>query len=194
MKRLFAGALGGFQNLDSDDFRERPVDRLGALGAAQIARADEALRLSILTSLGVDLIRYKFAGVDTAGSDAEDKLSAALSWPKEWPGRDVKLNASERDVVACWSIHEWKNDKCPQRPNGCGGALEIPSAAQPIDGAQPMVVCPVCHGTGWRRWKDTERLEAMGNAFEKAMSIAHALIVHAEDLAMRRGREQVEHW
>jgi hypothetical protein len=194
MKRLFAGVLGGFQNLDADDFRERPVDRLGALGAAQIARADEALRLSVLTSLGVDLIRYKFAGVENACEDAQDKLSAALSWPKEWPGRKVPIDAATRDAVACWSIHEWRNDRCPQRPDGCGGAMEVPSSAQPIDGAQPMMVCPVCAGTGWRRWKDQERIEAMGEAFDKAMGIAHALISHAEDLAMKRGAEQVDRW
>jgi hypothetical protein len=194
MKSQFAGVLGGFQSLDSDDFRERPVDRLGALGAAQIARADEALRLSVLTALGVDLIRYKFAGVDTAGKDAEDKLSAALSWPKEWPGRNVLLDAAQRDVVARWSVHEWRNDKCPPRPDGCGGALEVPSSARLIDGAQPMMVCPKCRGTGWKRWSDEERRAAMEDTFSKAMGIAHALIAHAEDLAMKRGKEQVERW
>lgn len=194
MKGAFVGVLGGFQSLDSDESCERPVDRLGALAAAQIARAEESERSVILASLGVDLIRYKFAGVERAGADAEDRLSGIMAWPSWWTGGRVLLDPAQRDVVACWAVHEWAEDRCAPRPEGCGGALQVPSAAEPIDGAQPMMVCPTCGGTGKRRWTDAERIEAMGLAFPEGMAQAHKIIAFAEDLAMRRGKEQVERW
>jgi hypothetical protein len=194
VKAAFIAVLTGLQSLKSEESRETPVDRLAALGAAQIRKAEEAHRLSILTSLGVDLIRYKYARVETAGPDSEDKLSAILAWPSWWTGRKVGLDAIQRDMVACWAIHEWYSDLCPPRPEGCGGALEVPSAAQPIDGAQPMMTCSRCGGTGKRRWTDRERVEAMGDTFGKGMDHAHRIIAFAEDLAMRRGKEMLERW
>lgn len=192
MKQALAGVLGGFQNLDHDDSRERPVDRLAAAGAAQIARAQEAEQDALLCSLGVDLIRFKFAGVERAEADAQDQLAGILAWERWWRPFPIP-GARDLDVVATWAVHEWRNDRCPQRPRGCGGALEVPTQ-DGVDGAQRMMVCPICWGVGLRRWTDEERIKAMGQPFDQAMSRAHAVILYAEDLAMRRGREQVERW
>jgi hypothetical protein len=192
MKGAIVAALGGFQNLDSDEARERPIDRIAAMGAAQIARAEECEQEAIICSLGVDLIRFKFAGVERAEADAQDQLAGILAWVRWWKPFPVP-GARDLDVVATWAVHEWRNDKCPQRPKGCGGALEVP-AHDGVDGAQRMQVCPICRGTGLRRWSDQERLEGMGQAFDQAMSRAHAIIHYAESLALRRGKEQTERW
>lgn len=193
MKQAFIGVLGGYQSLGDDDSRERPVNRLAALGAAQIARAEECEQEAIICSLGVDLIRFKFAGVERAEADAQDQLAGILAWPRWWKPYPIPVQR-DLDAVATWAVHEWRNDKCPARPEGCGGALEVPSAAKPVDGPQPMMVCPQCRGTGVRLWTDVERAQAMGAAFDQAMSRAHAIISLAESLAMRRGRDQVERW
>jgi hypothetical protein len=194
MKGAFAAALAGLQSLKDDNWRERPVDRVGAMGAAQIARAKETEQDTIVCSLGVDLIRYKYAGVERAGPDAEDQLAGILAWPRWWKGWKVVLDEIQRDSVACWAVHEWAQDRCPPRPQGCGGALEVPSAAQPIDGAQPMMTCPRCGGVGKRKWTDEERVEAMGEPFEYGMDRAHWIISVAESMAMRRGKEMLERW
>jgi hypothetical protein len=189
MKLAFAGVLGGFQSLSNDDARERPVDRLAALGAAQIARSKEAERTAALCSLGVDLIRFKFAGIAAARQDAEDQLAVALTWRH----KADDLSPREKMKVACWAVQEWAGDLCPPRPEGCGGAKEVPDHdLRHLEGAQPMRSCPVCRGTGMRLWKDEERIEAMGRPFGVAMSEAHALIAWAESLAIQFGKEQCE--
>lgn len=191
-KGAFVAAMGGFVNLDASDNRERPVDRLAALGAAQIARAEEAEQEAILASLGVDLIRYKFAGVDCE-ADAQDQLAGILAWARWWKPYPAP-EARDLDVVATWAVHEWRHDKCPSRPDGCGGAGEVPSAAKPLDGPQPMMACPKCGGTKLRRWTDEERVQAMARTFDREMSRAHSIISLAESLAMRRAEEQIERW
>lgn len=204
MKGLIA-VLAGMTSLSHDDARERPVDRLGAAGfggrvvpdqtreGANVERASHELRQAHLSSLGVDLIRYKFSGAQGAGSDAEDKLSLILGWPTQWAGRKVGLNAAQRDAVACWAIHEWAKDKCPPRPEGCGGAREVPSA-EAVQGAQPMMDCPKCKGTGVRLWTNEERVEAMGDVFAVGMDSAHRIIAHAESLAVRTYKKMLEKW
>jgi hypothetical protein len=86
---------------------------------------------------------------------------------------------------------EWTEDRCPPRPHGCGGALEVPSAEK-VEGAQPMMVCPACHGVGKRKWSDKDREKAMGNSFPVAMENAHRIIAHAESLAIRGAKQMLE--
>lgn len=164
------------------------------MGAAQIEKARDCEREAIIASLGVDLLRYKWAGVDRAGPDAELQLCAILAWPKWWKGGKVGLKPGQREIVACWAIHEWANQSCPPRPDGCGGKGEVPAAGHSIDGTQPMRPCPVCSGTTRRRWKDEERLEAMGDLYGEGMGQAHRIIATAEALALRRGKELLERW
>lgn len=195
MIRPFAAALGGFTGLGgTEDGRERPVDRVGAAGAMQIERAEDAEREAIQASLGVDLMRYKWAGVERAGTEAELQLMGILFWGKWWKGGKCPLTPAERERVACWAVHEWANQACPPRPDGCGGKGEVPTAGEPVAGMQPMMTCPVCHGTTKRRWTDEERVEAMGSAFEEGMAEAHRIISTAEALALRRGRQLLERW
>ncbi len=192
MKGAFAAALGGFQSLGSDESRERPVDRLAALGASQIARAEHELRQAHLASLGVDLIAFKFGGRKISRADAEDKLALILAWPTWWTGRKVELTPTQIDTVAWWAVTEWADDRCPPRPHGCGGALEVPNSAEPINGTQPMMVCAKCGGVGKRKWTDRERSLAMGETHPVGMDHAHRIIAFAESFAMRRGMEMLE--
>jgi hypothetical protein len=181
MKIAFAGVLGGLQSLAHDDSCEKAVDRLGALGmigrrvpderhGRQVARAKETERTSALCSLGVDLIRFKFARIADARLDAEDQLAAALTWRH----KADDLSGRQQRKVACWAVQEWAGDLCPPRPKGCGGAGEVPDHDLEREGTQPMRSCPVCRGTGMSLWTDAERIEAMGHSFAVAMSEAHA--------------------
>lgn len=192
MREAFAGVLGGYQGLGSDDSRERPIDRLAALAAAQIVRAKDAERTAALASLGVDLIRFKLANQASAKHDAEDKLSAVLAWANA-AGKSawgIRTSARERDRISRQAVVEWAIDFCPT----CSGKGEIPDH-DCHTGAQPMKVCPAdrgCGGTGKRRYSDAERIEAMGESFAKAMAAAHGIIGRAEALAVRQAREMLE--
>lgn len=195
MKAAFAGALGGLQNLDHDEVHERPVDRLGAMGfigrkcpderlGQQVERSINANRTAMLCSLGVDLVRFKFANVAPARLDAEDVLAAALEW-KPW----LNLSGRERMRVARWAVQEWAIDLCPK----CKGAKVVPGHdMKELEGVQPMVPCGDCRATGKRRYTDEERVEAMGKAFNAAMDEAHAIIAWAESLAIQRGKKMLE--
>ena len=194
MKRAFAAALGGLQSLRADEWRERPVDRLGALGSAQIAHWEGELDRTLLVSLGVDLVRFKLSGIASAEVVAQKKLSDILVWERWWGPAPCPLSEQERKGISSWAVREWAGDKCPPRPEGCGGALEVPSAEKPIDGAQPMMVCPKCRGTGVRRWTDAERIEAMGRAYPAEIDQAHAIIGSAERLAISHGMKMLERW
>jgi hypothetical protein len=191
MKQSLAGVLSGFQGLGGDDFRERPVDRLAALGAIQIVRGRDAARESTLCSLGVDLIAFKLGHRASSKPDAEDKLSLVLAWtdPEGKNTWKLRLTAKERDRVAVWAVQEWTVDCCPT----CNGSAQIP-IQQDTDGAQPMKPCPSCDSTGKRRYSDRERIEALGGDFDKAMSTAHGIIGQAEALAVRAAKQMLERW
>lgn len=205
MKEAFAAVLSGMQPLGSDDWRERPVDRLSALGmtarvapdqdrhGAQVKRSVHAEHQSHLASLGVDLIAFKFGNRQVSGADAEDKVAAFLAWQDWWKHGKVALTARQRDAVARWAVREWAFDACPPRPHGCGGAMQIPHQAN-TEGAQRMMLCPKCNGTGKRRYSDNERELAMGDAFPIGMETAHTIIAQAEALAMRGGMRLLERW
>lgn len=188
MKQSLAAVLTGLQGLGSDEWRERPVDRLAALGAMQINSTTQAARTSLLCSLGVDLIAFKLGGRVGSRGDAEDVLATVLAWPS-WK---LKLTASQRDRVARWAVTEWAHDKCQPRPFGCGGAKEVPSHDKPVDGRQPMQTCPTCRGTGRRHYSDSERTEALGRTYPEAMDVAHQVIGWAEALAIRYAARLLE--
>jgi hypothetical protein len=192
MKAALVGVLGGLQNLDHDEAHERPVDRLGAAGmigrgaarARQAEKATNAERESILCSLGVDLIRFKYSNVAAARLDAEDMLALALAWRPR-----LNLSRRERTRVARWAVQEWAIDLCPT----CKGAKVVPDHdAKGLEGVQPMKPCCECGSTGKRRYSDAERVEALGATFEKAMMDAHEFIASAEGLAVGRVRKSLE--
>ena len=194
MKMALVGVLGGLQSLAHDDSaHERPVDRLGACAmparraaaaiAKQVERATSAEREAILCSLGVELMRFKHSNVAAARLDAEDLLALALVWrPK------LELSGRQRARVARWAVHEWAIDLCP----ACQGAMQVPDHDSPREGAQPMKPCCECASTGKRRYTDEERIEALGAAFDEAMSEAHEFIASAEALAVGRARKMLE--
>ena len=205
MKAAFAAVLGGMQNLDDCEHRERPVDRLAALAAGarcvpdedrngnQVRRATHEQRQAILASLGVDLVAFKHSQRALSGVNAFQALAEILAWPSWWPQGEVGLSPVERFAVARWAIHEWAEERCPPRPKGCGGALVVPTQ-DGVDGTQRTMICSVCAGTGKRRWSDQERTQAMGAAHDEGMNQAHRIIAHAEMIAVRRGAKMLERW
>lgn len=180
MKKTLAMALSGFQGLGSDDFRERPVDRLGAMAAIQIQRADKSAAESFMASLGVELIAFKFARRLSSRANAEDKLAIVLSWP-QWK---LKLSPRNRDLVSRWAVEEWAEDFC--KP--CTGS------GISVDSRGVVRGCPECGGTKKRRYSDAERVSALGAAFDKPLSEAHGIIGRAEDLAVRGAKQMLERW
>lgn len=187
MKGTLAAALTGLQGLGWDEAREKPIDRLTALGAMQNQRADDANNASLMRSLGQDVIAFKFAHRADAREDAIDKLAAQL-------GKRTKLRPSLRRRVAAWAIQEHVVDMCPR----CKGALEIPMHQDAGEGYQPMQPCPPapngCDGTGKRRYSDAERIAATGAAHAEAFERAHEQITIAVHLAVRTAAAMLERW
>ena len=178
MKASLAGALSGWQGMGSDDSCERPVDRVAAAGAIQIAKAKEAERTADLCGLGVDLVAWKYGGRDTSGRDAIDMLAMILAWPS-WK---LKTTAKERDVIAWWAATEWKLDGC----------IPCTGSGIYINVAGVVGTCPACGGSRRRRYGDDERVEAMGAPYTRAMDVAHRILGWAEGLAVDRARDSLE--
>jgi hypothetical protein len=200
MKEAFAGVLAGFQGLGNDDSRERPIDRLGALGAIQIkreeqgARGKQADRTAALSALGVRLIAFKFGNCASSKADAEDMLAGILAWKKredDKPGSQwgLKLSGRERTSIAAWTVHEFAIDLCPS----CKGAKQVPTALE-VEGTQPMAPCQPCGATGKRRYNDTERAAFLGSPYSKAMTEAHGIVGRAESLALEGSLRMLEKW
>lgn len=211
MKGALVGVLSGFQGLGSDDSRERPVDRLGAVGASQITedqreraraawegrnafqahRGKSADRGACYSALGVDVVRFKWANVPAAKSDAEGQLAAMLAWPR------FNLRLSEREClkVARQALMEHTIDFCPR----CRGAKEVPDhSVKDLEGRQPMKSCPSspegCGGTGKRHYPDAERIASLGAAFADALFEAHAILTRAEGMAVENAARLLERW
>jgi hypothetical protein len=194
MKLALAVTLGGMQGLGTtEDHRERPVDRLTALGRAigpverrstsACERGDHAAMESFLCSLGGDLIAFKFGNRAPSKEEAELKLAIALGW-KRW---GLKLRIGQYERIARCAVMEWAFDLCLT----CRGAKEIRNYDD-IEGRQPMKPCTECAQTGLRRYSDQERAEAMGEAHAKAMGWAHTLISSSESLAVRMVKARLE--
>lgn len=188
MKQTLAMALAGFQGLGSDDFRERPVDRLAAMGVIgrQQGKAQDAARTGALCALGVSLIAFKHGKRESSGPDAEDMLAAILAWETA-AGKStwgIKTNRQERTRIASWAVREWTDDSCEP----CTGS------GISVDGRGVVRPCGVCGGAKKRLYSDSERITAMGGAFEKAMAAAHGIIGRAEVLAVQHGKTMLERW
>jgi hypothetical protein len=189
MKGTLAAALTGLQGLGWDEAREKPIDRLTALGAMQNQRADDANNASLMRSLGQDVIAFKFAHRADAREDAIDKLAAQLA-----NLRKIKLRPGLHRKVAAWALREHVVDMCPR----CKGACEVPQFAGQDDGYQPMRPCPPapegCDGIGRRSPSDVERIAATGGQHAEAFEKAHELITRAEHLAIETAARMLERW
>lgn len=186
MKEALVSVLTGLQSLGSDDVNERPLDRLHAMAAAKNYTAGEE---AVLTSLGRDLIAFKFAHRVDSRDQAIKNLADALGWASFKLG----LHGKNRKRIASWAVQEWVIDFCPS----CSGKCEVPMhLEQSIEGRQPMKQCPTCRGTGKRRYSDEERKEALGdlNRLERGLFVAHGVIGWAEAAAVRSANHLLERW
>jgi hypothetical protein len=187
MKEALAITLGGMQGLGAtDDQRERPVDRLGALAMAQSKRGDALAAESFMASLGGALIALKWSNRTDLRAEVDLSLAIAIRWP-QWDFH--RLSGKQADRIARWAVTEYIIPFCLT----CRGAKESPNH-QDIDGTQPMIQCPTCSGSGRRRFTDEERTEAMGAPFDKAMDVAHQILTHSEALAIRGTARMLERW
>lgn len=178
MRQILAAVLAGFQSLGSDESRERPVDRLGALAYAALE--------SELASLGVDLIAFKYGHRAASKAPAEAKLALLLAMPRNRLG----LSAKQCSRVARHAVTEYLIDFCPV----CRGAKEVPDRSG-LEGTQPMKPCDGCGGTGVRRWSDSERSEALGGGdFGRALGLAHGYISKGAALAVSGAVRMLERW
>lgn len=185
MKEAIIGVLTGMQGLGWDESREKPVDRLTALAAAQWRRADAASRASFLCSLGRDLIAFKGASRPDSWAEAVAKLAEALQCRKL-----KNLSFGDRQRIAAWAVQEFAVDMCPS----CLGAKEVPQFDGQEDGYQPMMSCRACSGSGKRRYTDGERAAAMGQSYAEAMNEAHRIIADAQGLAVSTAAAMLERW
>lgn len=182
MRESIAHALVGLSSLQSDDYRERPVDRLHALASAQI---NQAVRSGKLSSLGVSLIALKNANRPDEYPRAVDRLAKLLCHAK------MKANEQTRTLIAMQAVQEYVIDFCPT----CKGSGEIPDK-DGLEGAQRMKTCPECGGHGKRRYSDPERVEALRlNLHDTQRWMAHAMSVisEAESEAYRTAHRLLEH-
>lgn len=209
MRAALIGVLGGYQSLSDDESCERPVNRLAAVGAAQITqgqrdaatlhdkrvemgeRGKSLDRAAAYAALGVDLLRFKGANVSRARPDVEDQLAAILGWKS----KGLKLTVRQCLLVARQAVMEQTIDYCPR----CLGAMKVPDHDQKgLQGSQPMKPCPPapegCDGTGKRRYSDAERAELLGPGFDAALSEAHEILSRAEDSAVSAGKRLLERW
>lgn len=186
MKEALAAVLTGLQSLNEAP-HERPVDRLHALAASQLA-AMTAPRQAELCSLGRDLIAFKFANRVESHEPAVSGLANVLKWSTH----RLSLKPWDYWPVSRWAIHEWAIDFCA----ACSGKKEVPAHFEQIEGRQPMKPCQACAGTGKRRYSDQERAEALGNlkALERGLDVAHAMIGEAERQAVRTAQVLLEKW
>lgn len=185
MKSAYVGVLTGFQNLGWDEAREKPVDRLTAISAVQNATANRTLNTAHLCSMGKDLVAFKFSHRPASRDAAVTALAATLKDKK-----GLGLSDVARWRVASHAIHEFAIDLCP----ACLGAKEVPDHDAPRDGPQPMKACVTCHSTGRRHYTDAERIQAMGEAYERAMYEAHSLIATATALAFELAHKTLGRW
>lgn len=154
-----ARAMGG--NLTYDAEHEREWDRLTAMALG--SHIQRPARESVLNALGVSLIGLKHKGRIDLHKRSVDGLRDCLRWR-------TKMGREHRVKVAEAAIQEWVEDACET----CRGAREV------FDTLGICRACLVCHGSGKRRYSDTER--PFGN---KHMDSAHFLISFAVGMAVR---------
>ena len=185
MKEALAHALSGPISLAEDEWRERPVDRLHALAAAQSACGRTA-REAALSALGVSLIALKAANRADEYARSVDRLAHMLRKAKPRPSLEVRTR------IARQAVHEHIVDFC----GTCQGRGEIPDQ-EGLEGAQRMKPCPECGGHGKRRYSDSERLEIVGCEARYCgawIADAMALISEAESEAVRTANRLLERW
>ena len=194
-KEAFAVALAGLESLaESANGSIRPVDRIHALGAAQrvetYAEYRDAARMSLLASLGVDLIRYTRVRVEYAYYPCVKGLGQMLGYRRY----NLRLPLETRLSVAQQALREVREPRCEV----CAGRIDetelhsVPDSPdhKAGDGPTPMVKCLACRGTGVRLWRDSER----GAGTPKAYSVAHEIISEAIYEADRMGERLVNNW
>lgn len=179
MREALASVLSGLSSLQEDDYRERPVDRLHALAAAE--------RGSKLAELGVSIVALKAANRADEYVRSVDRLAHFLRLIKPRPNAEMRIRIARQAVM------EHIVDFCPT----CKGTGEIPDQ-EGLEGAQRMKPCPECQGHGKRRYSDRERLDALGvksvREVDRWMAEAMGFIAQAEHEAVRTAKRLLERW
>lgn len=197
MRESLAHALSGPVSLAEDQWRERDVDRLHAVAAAQIAKATRTEREAHLAALGKSWIALRDAARIDERSAVLSGLIACLMWSRPRP----TVKAADR--AARWVILERIHEACVT----CKGKAEIPDTERMSgrvftegDGAVPMRNCPECNGTGKHRYSNQERIEGMGigagelHKYAKLLCDAEMWLSQAESQCLRSTVLLLERW
>lgn len=183
MREALAHALTGPVNLDEQESRERPVDRLHAMACAA--------RESHLSSLGVSYIALRAANRADEYARTISKLEKCLAWGKRRVAQEMRFKLARQAVM------ESIVSACPR----CSGTKEV-KADIGLDGAQRMKPCPPapegCGGHGLRRYSDDERMNSLEvdkhlyRLLERHLTDAIAFLNAGEAEAIRTARRLLE--
>ena len=170
-----------------------PVDRLHALGKAQMAEtykdSTNASARAFLASLGRDLHTLINGNTDRWKWRCEIGLAQAVSWPEH----GLSLEPHEAVSIAIQALREIRDEKCRECHGRTdeNGVFSIPDIDRmggitEWTGPVPLKMCPACGGIGKHRWNNYERSGVVRNAaaMERAFVIAHGLIGQAMREAM----------
>ena len=183
MREALAKALSGPINLDEQESRERPVDRLHAMACAS--------RDSHLSSLGVSFIALRAANRPDEYARTVSKLEKCLAWGKRRIAQEMRYKLARQAVM------ESIVNACPR----CSGTKEV-RAEDGLDGAQRMKPCPPspegCGGHGLRRYSDDERMASLDvdkhvyRTLERHLADAIGFLNAGEAEAVRLARRLLE--
>lgn len=169
MREIVAQSLGS-AHLEQVEFKEVPIDRVGALARA--------------SKLGRALWHWRYAGQPCHREVLAltvRKAQGRFQISRRHPDYEILIRASKQMLI------EWYFPKC----RSCRGAAE-----QIIDNKR--VLCPNCEGTGLHRYGDYERIDGLGvdkqeyRRWEPRLRDIHLIISGADVGAVLRCKIELE--
>jgi hypothetical protein len=127
--------------------------------------AAEAHRIVSLVAMGKACNLFRHGNMPKEREVAIDYLTCMVKNSKLASGSSRwRLSIHLCRCVAAVAVDELCWGVCPT----CKGARVVPMSMTEIQGIQPMIGCPTCHGDGKRRHWENERLDALRVAWNAA--------------------------
>lgn len=169
----------------------------------------EANRIVNLVSLGKANNLFRHGNRAHERQVAMEQLAAIIKAEKTRGGQPrFRFSLRFSEAVALAAIDELAVCMCPE----CSGARVVPMYEHnPAEGRQPMVQCPMCHGSGAREYTDDDRRDAVRETAESrsvggeeverclprspaAVSWARTKLLEAERVAVEETGRMLERW